>query len=147
MEKKYIENGCDMVILLDEVEDNDCYIILDEINNKEHPLRSLRVKLGMGNNEPLKSDYIQLTKAIRDHTTLITFDIDMYLSCLSNNNKLALLFEALKDNRSIKNLRVKSLQFDLETTKAFAQILMNNSTLISLYAEIDNGCIFEENLT
>jgi hypothetical protein len=105
-----------MELILKKMKDADCHIILEEVNNREHPLRELRLKWsGTNNAEPR---FIESTKAIGAHKTLVKFTFPM--NSISRDNKLAALLEALKDNRSIKDLSTSSEAFDLDTARAFA---------------------------
>lgn len=51
---------------------------------------------------------------------------------IPSDTKSTILLEALKNNRSIKHLRLNSNDFSESTAHAFAQTLMNKQTLLSL---------------
>ncbi len=117
-------------MLLYETEHIDWDIILEEMSNKDHPLRELELQWTVNDDRSVELGFIELTKTIGAHTTLIKLDCE--IDSNSSDTKKAVLLEALKDNRSIKYLRLRCEELNSNTAHAFAQTLMNNQTLFAL---------------
>lgn len=129
---EYREDGIKMKLKVDQIEDVDWQIVLEKVNDKEYPLQELQFQWNDVeiDNESIEPHFIELTKALQTHTTLVKFISNIDL--ISKNKHLVVLLKALKDNRSIKYVSTSSRSFDLETADAFCQILLNNQTLVSL---------------
>ncbi|CAF1278261.1 unnamed protein product [Rotaria sordida] len=145
LDKQYIEDGTEMQLKVNEMEDADWPIVLEEVNNKEHPLRKLRLEWDSGiygNKKPIKPGFIKLTEALGFCKTLVEFTY--YSRDSSMDENLIVSLKSLKDNRSIKYLSIMSVHFDLETTRVFSQMLTNNQTLLSLNMSVYAHSQFEK---
>jgi hypothetical protein len=124
------------------MEDADWDIVLEGMCNKEYPLRELELQWNSSDNETIEPGFIEITKAIGAHTTLIRFKSNIFP--ISRDNRTAILLEALKENKSIKQLSVYSGSFYTETAHAVAAMLMNNKTLVSLKISVSEPAPEEE---
>jgi hypothetical protein len=135
--RDYIENGIRMHVTLDTIGDSEWDIILEEMHNKEYPLRELQLCWRNYTDEPVESGFIEFAKTIQTHTTLIK--LNCRILRILWDAKATVLLEALKNNRSIKHLSLNSNRFDSDSANGLAQTLMNNQTLLSLDLSV-NPC-------
>ncbi|CAF2922125.1 unnamed protein product [Rotaria sp. Silwood2] len=136
-----------MQLQVSEMEDVYWEIVLEEVNNKEYPLRKLTLdwegftSCGI----PIQPGFIKLMEALRSHKTLVEFQYhgDNY----SRDEILIALLKSLKNNDCIKYLSISSLNFDLEAARVLSQMLTNNQTLISLSIKAYSDYLFERGET
>jgi hypothetical protein len=100
------------------MEDSDWDIVLEEMRNKAYPLRELKIDLILIHDKPIGPGFIELVKTIGDHTTLIKLDCDFYYN--SEDPKMAVLLNELKNHHFIKHLELDCSYFDLNTARRFA---------------------------
>ncbi|CAF0775869.1 unnamed protein product [Adineta steineri] len=128
--QEYTTDGIQMDLNFTKLKDNDWPIVLEQIQNKDYPLRGLSLSWDTTSNKMIEPGFIQFIKIIENHTTLIHFKIRLY--SISDNTKTNFLLGALKKNRSIKNLSVNATDVNQQTTKAFSEVLKDNQSILSL---------------
>jgi hypothetical protein len=140
MSRFYIEEGIQIQLAWYSVEDIDWKIVLEQMRDKEHPLRELEIRWGENIDQSMERSFIELIKIIQDHKTLIK--LNCTINKYSSDTKTAMFLEALKDNRSIKHITIRCNEFDSNTADALARTLMNNQTWHTLNLWIFSACCF-----
>ncbi|CAF3511751.1 unnamed protein product [Adineta steineri] len=128
--KEYTTDGIHMDLSFTKLTDDDWPIVFEQIQNKDYPLRGLSLSWDATSNKMIEPGFIQFLKIIENHTTLIRFKFFLY--SISDNTKTNFLLEALKKNRSIKNVSVDAIGVNQQTTKAFSEVLKDNQSILSL---------------
>ncbi|CAF2954771.1 unnamed protein product [Rotaria sp. Silwood2] len=129
----FYDNDSRMSLMIKTMDDFDWCILIEEVNKREQSWQELGLSWdrNSGNTqEAVEPRFIELVKAIGAHPKLLELGFSM--DSIARDNKVDILLEALKDSHSIQHLSITAYEFDLETARAFAQILMNNKKLLSL---------------